>query len=109
MYMSTPIDTYKCFIGCRSSSGTSTWNWRTVNHASTATPTMSMGTANSGRCVSSEKPIISAAKPTNESAIDSTSIGCCLRGSTSNMNFAPMRIEMMPTANGTIYIDVRLT
>lgn len=32
-----------------------------------------------------------------------------LRGSTSNMNFAPMRIEMMPTANGTTYIDVRLT
>lgn len=70
---------------------------------------MSIGTANSGRCVSSEKPIISAAKPTNESTIDSTSIGCCLRGSTSNMNFAPMRIEMMPTANGTTYIDVRLT
>ena len=42
-------------------------------------------------------------KPTNESTIDSTSIGCCLRGSTSNMNFAPMRIEMMPTANGTTH------
>lgn len=61
------------------------------------------------RCVNSEKPIINAARPTNESTIDSVSIGCRLRGSTSNMNFAPMRIEMMPTANGTTYIDVRLT